>query len=70
MGVFMTSEPHNGRAVFCPCDRCEAKRAIARRDAADHIINEGADPMIFNFTARQLGIYLELAVKYRKGQLN
>ena len=66
----MTSEPHNDRAVSCPFDRCEAKRAMARRDAADDTIVKGADPMIFNFTARQLGIYLEMAVRYRKGDLS
>ncbi len=55
-------EAHNQRAAFCPCDRCVVKREMVRRDAL-----EDTPPMIFNFNARQLGVYLQMSLEYRKG---
>lgn len=57
-------EVHNSRKPFCDCDTCEARRAISRYDA---MVDADTEPMIFNFTATQLGVYLQMALEYKKG---
>ena len=52
---------HNDRMVHCPCDRCAKRRAMSAA-----ITN----PLVFNFNATELGKFLDMAISYRKGELD
>ena len=54
--------PHNIRRAFCPCAKCTALRLM--------IHEENARRVTFNFNARPLGTYLEMAKRYQNGELD
>tara|TARA_R110000765_G_scaffold116382_1_gene209523 strand:- start:305 stop:478 length:174 start_codon:yes stop_codon:yes gene_type:complete len=53
---------HDLRAAFCRCAKCTAARLI--------IHDENADRIVFEFKARQLGTYLDMAKQYQNGELD
>ena len=53
---------HDLRAAFCRCPKCTAARLI--------IHDENADRIVFEFKARQLGTYLDMAKQYQNGDLD
>jgi hypothetical protein len=54
---------HDLRAAFCRCAKCTAARLIIHEDNA-------APKHVYEFKAKQLGTYLDMAQQYQNGELD